>query len=72
MRGGRGNLLCPKGACTARIQAPGSHVFFCTNCDLPEGSHELIIGLDFLRKYDALISYRADLLTFVSFTPADC
>lgn len=60
----------PTGVCTARIQIQDSTFPGCFAV-LRECSKELILGLDFLREYGAVIDLRDLLVTFSNPLPAD-
>lgn len=58
-----GHLVAPIGVCTARIQIRGAHFPGCFLV-LRECSKQLILGLDFLHEYGAIIDLRELLVTF--------
>lgn len=63
IRSAGGQLMTPTGKCTARLRI-GDSSFVATFVILPECCKELILGMDFLRDYGAVINIPERLVTF--------
>lgn len=70
LRGVVNNVLCLLGLCNARVQV-SEYVLAVTFVILSLCSHDLILGLDFLREHGALISSRTGELAICPFPAAD-
>lgn len=58
-----GHVVTPLGLCTARVEIRGA-AFLATCLVLRECSRDLILGMDFLREYGAIIDLRERCITF--------
>lgn len=58
-----GHVVTPLGMCTTRVGIRG-RTFLCSCLILPECSRDLILGVDFLREYGAIIDLRERTVTF--------
>lgn len=70
LRGVGNGVLCPVGVCTSRIEISG-YLVPVSFVILPLCSHDIILGIDFLREHAALISCRPGELAISPFPPAD-
>lgn len=63
IRSAGGQLMTPTGKCTARLVVDDSN-FVATFVILPDCCKELILGMDFLREYGAVINIPERIVTF--------
>lgn len=63
IRNAGGQIMTPTGKCTARLTI-GNAAFVATFVILPECCKSLILGMDFLREYGAVVNIRDGVVTF--------
>lgn len=68
IRNAGGQVMTPSGKCTARLTI-GNRAFVASFVILPECCKPLILGMDFLREYGAVVNIREGVITFASDNP---